>query len=264
MSGTGDGRRVGRGAAATRDVVSVVVPVRDDAEHLAACLRRLATQTRPPDEVVVVDNASVDGSEVVARRFGARVVHEPLVGIPAAAAAGYDAARGDVILRLDADSRPDPHWVARGLAGLADPAVDAVSGTGRFDLPGRRGLVAARVYLGLYYALGHLAAGHPVLWGSSMAIRADAWRRARHRVTRTGDVHDDLDLALALGPGARVVVDRGWSVGMSARALRWGRQWVPRVRRAFATLARHWRVLPPWERWARRAPARGPRAARGR
>ncbi|KSW15285.1 glycosyltransferase family 2 protein [Cellulomonas sp. B6] len=230
-------------------VVSVVVPVRDDAAHLDACLHLLAAQTRPPDEVVVVDNASSDASAQVAHEHGARVVVEPRVGIPAAAAAGYDAARGDVVLRLDADSRPASDWVERALTTLADPRVDAVTGHGVFDLPGRRGVGLARAYLGAYYALGHLGAGHPVLWGSSMAFRASVWRAARHRVTRTGDVHDDLDLALAIGPGARVVVDPGWSVGVSARAVRPGRQWVPRVRRALTTLARHWRRVPPWRRW---------------
>lgn len=234
-----------------RPVVSVVVPVRDDAAHLDACLRRLARQTVPPDEVVVVDNASTDASAEVARRWGARVVPEPRVGIPAAAGTGYDAARGQVVLRLDADSRPDEDWVAHALHVLADPRVDAVTGTGRFDLAGRRGHDVARVYLGAYYALGHLAAGHPVLWGSCMGFRAETWRRVRDAVTRVEDVHDDLDLALALGPGARVVVDRGWSVGVSARSVRPGAQWVPRLGRAFRTLRRQWRVLPPWERWAR-------------
>ena len=56
--------------------VSVVVPARDDAEHLARCLRLLAAQTRPADEVVVVDNASIDGTADVARAAGARVVFD--------------------------------------------------------------------------------------------------------------------------------------------------------------------------------------------
>lgn len=244
--------------------VSVVVPVRDDAVHLDACLALLARQTVRPDEVVVVDNASADASAEVARRWGARVVHEPRVGIPAAAAAGYDAARGAVLLRLDADTRPGPDWVAHALHVLADPRVDAVTGTGLFDLPGARGRRVARVYLGAYYALGHLAAGHPVLWGSSMGFRADDWRRVRDAVTRVDDVHDDLDLALALGPRVRVVVDPGWSVGVSARSVRLGRQWGPRFGRAFRTLGRQWRVLPPWDRWAARwwpARAEGARAA---
>lgn len=252
-----------------RPTVSVVVPVRDDAAHLEECLRRLAAQTLAPDEVVVVDNGSIDDGADVARRWGARVVAEPRVGIPAAAATGYDAARGEVVLRLDADSRPGPGWVAHALRVLADPRVDALTGTGRFDLPGPRGAAVARVYLGAYYTLGHLGAGHPVLWGSSMAFRAEGWRRVRDAVTRDADVHDDLDLALALGPTARVVVDRTWSVGVSARSVRPGRQWVPRLGRAMRTFERHWASSPPWQRWTvrvreggGRGPARTARAAR--
>ncbi|UZN05112.1 glycosyltransferase family 2 protein [Cellulomonas sp. S1-8] len=231
-------------------LVSVVIPVRDDAEHLEACLTLLAQQTHLPDEIVVVDNGSTDASASVALRHGARVVHEPRVGIPFAAAAGYDAARGELLLRLDADTRPGPDWVAHAVRVLADPGIDAVSGSGRFDLPGARGAWLAHVYLGAYYGLGHLAAGHPVLWGSSAALRSESWRRVRHLVQRADDVHDDLDLALALGPSARIVVDRDWRVVVSARSVRPGRQWERRLRRAFRTLRLQWRVAPPWDRWA--------------
>src|SRR5690606_38180984 len=99
--------------------ISVVIPARDDARHLDRCLRALATQTHPPWEVVVVDNASTDDTAAVARAHGARVVAEPRVGIPAAAATGYDAASGEVIARLDADSVPPPDWVARVGAAMS-------------------------------------------------------------------------------------------------------------------------------------------------
>ena len=91
--------------------VSVVIPVKDDARRLAVCLAAIRRQTVAPLEVVVVDNGSTDASAAVARAGGARVVREEHAGIPAASAAGYDAAIGDVIARLDADSIPPAEWV---------------------------------------------------------------------------------------------------------------------------------------------------------
>lgn len=231
--------------------VSVVVPARDDAVALDRCLRALARQTVAPLEVVVVDNASTDATADVARRHGARVVHEPRVGIPMAAAAGYDAARGDVIARLDADSRPGPGWVASVVAALADPRVDAVTGVGTFYELRRAGGVVAAVYLAAYYGLCYAALGHHALWGSSMALRRATWRAVRGSVhDDDAELHDDLDLAFALGPRRVVRLDRRLSVGVSARSLVGWAQVRRRFRRAFRTLAVNWDLAPPWTRWA--------------
>jgi len=235
-----------------QESVSVVIPVRDDAEALDACLQALAGQTVRPLEVVVVDNGSTDDTARVAARHGARVVVEPRPGIPAAAAAGYDAAVGDVIARLDADSVPGPRWVERIATRMADePDLDALSGTGRFtDLHPVPGALATAVYLGAYYVLGHLALGHPPLWGSSMAVRRSVWHEVRDAVARRdAEVHDDLDLAFALGPERRIVVDRHLRVGVSARSLRGAAQMRRRFGRAGRTLRRNWLRLPPWRRW---------------
>ncbi|MBT0995558.1 glycosyltransferase family 2 protein [Cellulomonas sp. DKR-3] len=232
--------------------VSVVVPALDDAPALARCLQALAGQTVAPLEVVVVDNGSSDATAAVARAAGARVVDEPRRGIPAAAAAGYDAAVGDVIGRLDADSVPAPDWVERVATTFArDPRCAAVTGTGRFvDLPAVVGPAAMTVYLGAYYVLGGLAVGGTTLWGSSMALRRGAWREVRRDVTRSdAEVHDDLDLAFALGPRRRVRLERGLRVGVSARSLRGGSQLARRFARAGRTLRRNWRRQPPWTRW---------------
>lgn len=234
--------------------VSVVVPVRDDADALAHCLALLARQTVAPLEVVVVDNASTDGSADVARRFGAVVVPEPRVGIPAAAATGYDAASGDVIARLDADSRPGPDWVETVVREMAAaPGLDALTGTGVFhDAPRGLRMVLSVAYLGAYYLFAHLALGHTALWGSCMAVRAPVWRAVRGDVVRDDpEVHDDLDLAFRLGPGRRVRLLRTWRVGVSARSLRGRRQRRRRLDRAWRTLRLNWRVAPPWDRWAR-------------
>lgn len=231
--------------------VSVVVPVRDDAEALAVCLRRLTDQTVPPLEVVVVDNGSTDRTSAVAREHGARVVVEERVGIPPAAAAGYDAARGELVLRCDADSRPGRRWVER-LAGrlAADERLDAVTGVGWFfDAPRGARRLAAVGYLGAYYALTHLALGHTALWGSNMAFRRSSWVAVRELVhDEDSEVHDDMDLAFALGPTSRIrLVPVG--VGVSSRSLHGRAQRRRRLRRAWHTLRLNWAVLPPWLRW---------------
>ncbi len=86
--------------------LSVVIPRRDDAENLKQCLQALAKQTVDPIEVIVVDNECRDESARIAELYGAAVVPEQATGIWAAA--GYDAAVGDILVRCDEDSRPLP------------------------------------------------------------------------------------------------------------------------------------------------------------
>ncbi len=233
---------------------SVVVPVRDDEAQLAGLLTCLARQSEAPLEVVVVDNGSSDGSAALARAHGCRVVVEPVVGIPAAAAAGYDAALGDVIVRCDADSRPPPDWLAahRRAHASCGPDVVAVTGPGRFDLPRPWDALASGAYVGAYALASRAALGHWPLFGTTMSFRTAWWRRVRDRAARTADVHDDMDLSFRVAPGERVQWRRDVGVGMSRRALSAAHAPGARVRRAIATLRRAWTQEPPWERHRRR------------
>lgn len=234
--------------------VSVVIPVKDDAAGLRRCLHALARQTRRPEEIVVVDNASADTSAAVATAAGARVIHCRERGIPAAAAAGYDAARGEIVLRLDADSVPGPDWVGRYAEAFADrPEVAALTGGARFvDGPRvlRRPLAAA--YLGWYAAAGAAALGHPPLFGSNMGFRRAAWTRVRTRVHRDDpELHDDLDLAFHLGERQRIRYLRGVVLGISMRPFGDPRGFVRRLRRGFRTVLAHWPLDFPPLRWDR-------------
>ncbi|MGI8433892.1 MAG: glycosyltransferase family 2 protein [Nocardioidaceae bacterium] len=238
--------------------VSVVIPVKDDAVALERCLELLAQQSVTPLEIVVVDNGSTDTSAAVANRYGARVVTEPSPGIPAAAATGYDAARGDVIARCDADSVMAEDWVERIARCMTiNPGVDALTGDGWFyDAPRNLGWVLKPIYLGTYYVLVHAALGHTTVWGSNMALRRRVWQEVRDSVHRDDpEVHDDIDLAFALGPERRVRYDGCLVVGVSARSVRGRHQLRRRFRRAFRTLRLNWRVTPPWSRWRTRLTA---------
>lgn len=234
--------------------VSVVIPVRDDGRTLAGCLAALAAQSRPADEIVVVDNRSSDASAAVAARAGARVVRCADPGIPAASATGYDAATGDLLLRLDADCRPSPRWIERMVDEFAaHPEAAAVSGGARFvDGPRwlRRPLAAA--YLFAYAAATAPALGHLPLLGSNLALRRSAWQEVRDEVHRHDpELHDDLDLAFHVGARHPIRYCRGLDMGMSMRPFRNAGSFARRVVRGIRTVLVHWpREFPPF-RWVR-------------
>lgn len=246
---------------------SVVIPVKDDGPLLARCLAALLAQEHAPDEIIVVDNGSVDDSAAVAAEGGARVLRCAEPGIFAAASSGYDAARGDLILRLDADCEPDPDWISTVVAAFAaDDEVAAVTGHARFiDGPPRLRSPLARLYLGTYTAVLGLTLGHRPLFGSNLAFRRAAWLAVRTEVHRDDpELHDDLDLAYHLGEDHRIALLPGDLMGMSMRPFTAG-TFGRRVRRGFRSVVVHWpRDFPPL-RWARliirsgrRAPSRRP------
>ena len=108
--------------------VSIVVPVRDRAEQLAACLESLERLRHPPDrlQVIVVD----DGSVVpISARAGVRVLRmdKPL-GPAAARNAGARQATGDVLAFLDSDCGAEPDWLEELVPEFADREVAAVGG----------------------------------------------------------------------------------------------------------------------------------------
>jgi glycosyltransferase involved in cell wall biosynthesis len=200
--------------------ISVVIPVRDDGERLERCLERLQRQTEPPFEIVVVDNGSSDLTPVVAAWWGARCIGEREPGIPAASSAGYDAARGDIIARLDADSEPPPDWLHRVRRAFEDdPELTAVTGPGTFDsappvLQGLIGLGYMRAYFAVFGDILHRVP----LFGSNFAMRRDAWIVAREGVHRhDARVHDDLDLSCNLDPASRVRYEPTLTVHVSSR-----------------------------------------------
>ncbi|MCC3268274.1 glycosyltransferase family 2 protein [Arthrobacter gengyunqii] len=235
--------------------VSVVIPCLNDAAALDACLFSLAAQSVPPLEIVVVDNNSTDSSAAVARRHGARVVFEAEPGIPAAAAAGYDAAAAEIIARCDADCLLPADWVQRIAESFAaDPDLGALSGPGAFyGFPRPVSAALSVLYLGAYYLAMASALAHLPLFGSNLALRRSAWEKVRSEVHRHDpEMHDDVCLSLHLGQRSTCRFDRTLVVGMAPRALIGAANVIRRFRRAFHTLWAHWPGEAPWVRWPRR------------
>jgi glycosyltransferase involved in cell wall biosynthesis len=115
--------------------VSVVIPVFNGARHLAEALASIAGQTRRPDEVLVVDDASTDRSPQIAAAWGATLIRLSSNGGPARARnVAIREAAGDLIAFLDADDRWAPTHLDR-VAGLLDRfpgTIVAFGGVQRF------------------------------------------------------------------------------------------------------------------------------------
>lgn len=109
--------------------VSLVICTRDRPRELARCLASLAGQALRPDEIVVVDNASLsEETERVCRRAGVAYVREPRPGLDFARNAGARASTSDIVAYTDDDVVLHPGWLERLVAAFDVPEIWAVTG----------------------------------------------------------------------------------------------------------------------------------------
>ena len=192
--------------------VSVVVPARDEAERIGPCLTGLAGDPSI-HEVIVVDDRSGDRTAEVARSLGARVVEgsEPpagWIGKPWALQQGLEAAEGDVLVCLDADTRPRP-GLAGALANLAGERTWVTAGT-RFvcETAGERFLHPAML-ASLVYRYGPGDSDPPpsriLANGQCTAVRREDLVAAGGYAGGLGHLTDDAALA-------RSLAGQGWAV----------------------------------------------------
>ena len=182
--------------------LSVVIPARNEEKVLGAALKALGDQSDPPDEVIVVDNDSDDGTAALARSHdGVIVVAEARHGITYARTAGFDAAAGALIARIDADTIVTPGW-ARAIrrAFASDPELAGLAGPAGFTRLSSADRVVGRAVYGLFRAVHEEMVGSgPVMYGHNMALTSSAWTGIRDVVTPgDGAVSEDLDVTLAL------------------------------------------------------------------
>lgn len=211
--------------------LSVVIPVHDEAQSLPILYRELCgvlDGLGRAVEIIFVDDASADGSAAVLRRLTARDARVRLLrlrahaGLTAAFDAGYRAARGAVVVTLDADLQNDPRDIPRLLDAL--DGADAATGWRRVRRDPWLKRVASRVGNGVR----RLVTGDPVHDGacSLRAVR----RACLADLVLLDGLHRVLPTLLAMA-GHRVV-----EIPVNHRPRRFGRS-------KFGVRNRAWRGL---------------------
>jgi chlorobactene glucosyltransferase len=160
--------------------VSVIVPARDEAHNIDACVSSLVASEYPAFEVVVVDDASEDGTADIVRAveranatdlrvLPAGVLPEGWLGKPWACQRGADAARGELLLFTDADTRHAPDLLARAVAGLLEEEADLLTIAGdQLMETGWERLVQPQIFMMMLFRFPDL----------ERTARAPSWREA--------------------------------------------------------------------------------------
>src|SRR5437868_10767389 len=99
--------------------LSIVIPAYNEENYLKACLDSVAKQSLKPDEVIVVDNNSTDRTVEIAKRYKfVKVLYEKRQHQVFAQATGFNAAKGEILGRIDADSILSPDWAKKIIAAF--------------------------------------------------------------------------------------------------------------------------------------------------
>ena len=139
--------------------VSVVLLTKNSEENVGKSLESIFGQTRKPDEVVVVDGNSTDGTLDVVNQYPIKLVTESGLGFGYARNLGVKNAEGDIVFFIDSDCFAEPQWIEKILPHFNDSEIAGVTGPtqlwntshgvarflacvgGRMNMPTKRGFV---------------------------------------------------------------------------------------------------------------------------
>ena len=159
-------------------MLSVVLPAKNEAEGLRRTLPALRAEM-PDAQIIVVDDGSTDATAQVALAHGAEVLSAPYsMGNGAAIKRGARAARGEILVFMDADGQHDPRQIPLLLQKL-DEGFDMAVGA---RVQGGQANMGRGVANAFYNRLASWMTGHRILDLTSgfRAVRADKFREFLH------------------------------------------------------------------------------------
>ena len=212
--------------------VSVVIPAHNEEKDIAKTIEALLAQDYPHIEIIIVDNASTDKTNEVAKKYeGSRlnnitlkVVYESKKGLLQARERGRKEASGDIIVNMDADCLPTPGHISRGIEHFKSNSR-AIAVTGPYDYHDghpvfRRSSLLMQKYI--YRFVSHLLQlsfirNGAVIIGGNNFIRADILNKAGGYDVDITFYGEDTNTAKRIAPFGKVIFDPQLSVMTSAR-----------------------------------------------
>jgi glycosyltransferase involved in cell wall biosynthesis len=208
--------------------LSFVVPAYNEEAYVPACVESIVAQTRELGdavEVIVVNNASTDGTREAALRVpGVRVVDEPRKGLTFARQAGFAASSGELIANVDSDGRLPPGWVDFVLEKFEkNPKLVALSGPlVYYDMKMRQRAVVRGFFWAakVLYALNrYVLRKGSVVQGGNFVLRRAALEKIGGFNTAIAFYGEDTDIARRMYPVGDVEFSLKMNIFTSGRRL---------------------------------------------
>jgi 4,4'-diaponeurosporenoate glycosyltransferase len=197
------------GLADPSSPASIIIPARNEEHNLPTLLRSVASQPLKPHQIIVVDDSSTDRTAELARQLGATVIPSPPLpegwrGKTWACHQGAQAATGELLLFLDADTWFEPNGLARAVSGYT---------SGAFSVGPHHAVRKPYEDLSLFFnfnmTVGTVPGG---LFGQMLLVDRESYRRIGGHETVRGHVLENFRLAgqfRAAGIPVRSVAGRG-------------------------------------------------------
>ena len=200
----------------------MVIPAFNEEKYIGKCLTGMFEQEVPADEIIVVNNNSMDKTGAIAKSFGVRVIREKVQGITPARNRGFNSAKYGIIARCDSDTVVPKNWIKIIKNDFKKGDIDALTGPVFFNdseiLKSTKTIPADLAYKSFRL----IARGRKYLIGPNMIITKKIWEQVKDIVEMDDKkVHEDIDLSLKIAKvGGRIRYDHSLIVGMSARRIK--------------------------------------------
>jgi len=171
----------------TNSSVSVVIRALNEADHIGELLSRLAEQSTRPDEIVLVDSGSSDGTVRIAEQFGVNVIHMPPSEFTFGRSLnwGCEEAKGQILIFVSAHVYPlERDWLEKLVAPFEDDRVGLSYGGQTGDH--RSNFAELRVLARWFPEDGTLDQTEPFCNNANCAVRRSLWEEIGYNESLPG------------------------------------------------------------------------------
>jgi len=193
----------------SRVAASVVIVSYNSERHIGSCLKALTEDPAGPEQIIVVDNASNDGTPQIVAEYPVELIAAGKnLGLAAGCHRGVEAARFDTLVFVTPDVVAHPGWLPTLVEALTDPSVGSASATLELAAkPGTTNTAGGELsFFGLAWASdigtpldeGPNPVAVPWAPGAAMAMKRSTWDRVGGSRPELFMYHEDVDLGWRL------------------------------------------------------------------